>query len=39
MSKITTNELAVYAVDQLEVGVKAPALAEQLAGFLREVMK
>jgi len=36
VSKITTNELAVYAVEQLESGVKAPALATQLAGFLME---
>jgi F0F1-type ATP synthase delta subunit len=36
VSKITTNELAMYAVDQLETGVKAPALAQQLAAYLLE---
>ena len=34
MSKITTSELAKYAVEQLESGIKAPALAHQLAAFL-----
>ncbi len=34
MSKITTNELAKYAVDQLDSGVKAPVLAQQLAAYL-----
>lgn len=34
MAKITVHELAKYAVDQLESGVKAPALASQLAAFL-----
>lgn len=36
MSKITTNELAAYAVDQLESGVKAPALSRLIAAFLLE---
>jgi F0F1-type ATP synthase delta subunit len=36
MSKITTNELAKYVVEQLESGVEAPALAEQLSAFLLE---
>jgi F0F1-type ATP synthase delta subunit len=36
VSKITTNELAKYAVDQLESGVESPALAEQLSAFLLE---
>jgi F0F1-type ATP synthase delta subunit len=34
VSKITTSELAKYAVEQLESGVKAPTLAHQLAAFL-----
>ena len=36
MSKITTSELAKYAVEQLESGVKSPALARQLAAYLLE---
>ena len=36
MAKVTTNELAKYAVDQLEAGVQAPALSRQLAAFLLE---
>ncbi len=36
MVKISTNELAKYVVDQLESGVEAPALAEQLSAFLLE---
>lgn len=36
MGKITTNELAMYAVDQLEAGVESPALARQLAAYLLE---
>jgi F0F1-type ATP synthase delta subunit len=34
MGKITHNELAMYAVNQLEAGVSAPALAQQLAAYL-----
>jgi F0F1-type ATP synthase delta subunit len=34
MTKVTTNELAIYAVNQLEAGVSAPALAQQLAAYL-----
>ncbi len=34
MAKITVSELAKYAVDQLESGTKAPALAQQLAAYL-----
>ena len=36
MAKITTNELAAYAVDQLESGTKAPVLAQQIAAYLLE---
>lgn len=36
MSKVTTNALAKYVVDQLEAGVEAPALAQQLSAFLLE---
>lgn len=36
MSKVTTNELAMYAVDQLEAGVQSPTLAKQLAAFMLE---
>ncbi len=34
MAKITINELAKYAVDQLESGIETPALAQQLAAYL-----
>ena len=36
MGKITTNELAKYAVDRIESGVEAPALAQQIAAYLLE---
>lgn len=34
MAKISINELAEYAVNQLETGAQAPALAKQLAAYL-----
>ena len=36
MAKVTINQLAVYAVDQLESGVQASALSLQLAALLLE---
>jgi F0F1-type ATP synthase delta subunit len=36
MSKITTQELAKYVVDQLEAGVDSSALAEQISAYLLE---
>ena len=36
MGRISTNELAKYAVDQLESGVESPALARQIAAYMLE---
>lgn len=34
MSSISTKQLAVYAVDQIESGTTSPAVAEKLAAYL-----
>jgi F0F1-type ATP synthase delta subunit len=36
MSKITTNELATYAVNQLEAGIDSKIVSRKVASFLLE---